>query len=338
MQLIKTPAPFLSSGRSVRSSMLDMLLCFAALLVWAWFLYGPRSLLVAAVSVFSCVTAEYLASRLAHLPHSLSDFSAIVSGLVIALLCPVTVPLWIVCVMGGVAMLLAKTVFGGLGHNPFNPSAAALAFATVAWPGYMLKFPLPFQKISLFNPLANTSLKIGQSILSTIKLGGKPSYRISEILFGTVPEAMGVSALLVILACFIYLVVRKTIEWRITFSYLGTVAVLSALFPRVGDPLYGAFYELAAGYLVFAAVFMMNDPSTAPKSNMARFLYGVIGGILTVYFRYSGTYAEGICFALLIVNALGPTLDRLTLIIERRRVLHEKSEKPKQHRIYFRKA
>lgn len=334
MQQIKMPAPFLSRGLTVRSSMLDVLLCFAFLLAWSVFLYGGRALLVAATAVLTCVAAEYLASRFSRLPHSLGDFSAVVSGMVIALLCPVTVSLWMVCLMSCVAMLLGKAVFGGLGHNPFNPAAAAIAFGTIAWPETLLRFPMPFQDIHWFNPLADTSLKIGQTILSSLKLGGTPDYRLEEVLYGTVPAAMGVSALLVIIAGFAFLVVRKTIGWRITLSYLITVTVLAMIFPRVGGPLQGAFYELSSGYLLFSAVFVMTDPSTAPKSLQARILYGVVGGILTILFRFFGSYTEGICFAVLITNALGPTLDRLILNLQQRRSLLGQAKKAASARIY----
>lgn len=334
MQQIKMPAPFLSRGLTVRSSMLDVLLCFSFLLAWSVFSYGIRTLLVAATAVLSCMAAEYIASRLARLPHSLGDFSAIVSGLVITLLCPVTVPLWIVCLMSCVAMLLAKAVFGGLGHNPFNPAAAAIAFGIIAWPEYLLRFPVPFQTIHLFNPLSDTALKFGQTVLSSLKVGGTPNFRLEEILYGTVPSAMGASALIVIVACFAFLVIRKTIGWRITLSYLITVAVLAMIFPRVGGPLQGAFYELTSGYLLFAAVFVMTDPSTAPKSMEGRLFYGIVGGILTILFRFFGTNIEGICFAVLITNALGPTFDRLIITLKQRRALHDQSQKPESTRIY----
>lgn len=286
-----------------------MIVCLGLTLLYAMFFFGLRVLFNAVVSVLACELCELIVSRMVRLPGTAKDLSAVVTALIIVLLLPATVPIWLILIADAFAIFIAKAVFGGLGHNPFNPAAVALAFLTVCWPRYIFQYPTVPQTLPIFSgDLSNVTY--GFSVLAYVNAGGVAPYRLADIFFGAVPTAVGTGCGLLLLACFIYLSVKRTIHWRITTAFLLTFAILSALLPRAGVWYISLFSELFSGYLLFAAVFMLTDPSTSPKSDIGGIIYGVICAITVILMRRYGIYEESLCFALIICNAIAPTLDR----------------------------
>ena len=281
--------------------------------------FGFRVLVSAAVSIIACELFEFTVSRMVRLPGTAKDFSAVVTALIIVLLLPASVPLWLILIADAFAIFVAKAVFGGLGHNPFNPAACAIAFITVCWPKYIFQYPTMPQTLPLFS--SNLSkVTFGSSVLSYVNAGGVAPYRLSDIFFGAVPTAVGTGCFLLILFCFAYLVYKHTIRWKITAAFLLTFMIFAVLFPRTGLWYVSLYSELFSGYLLFAAVFMLTDPSTSPKSDIGSISYGVICAIAVILMRRYGIYEESLCFALIICNAVAPTLDRWVAKIPERRL------------------
>jgi len=319
MKLIKTSPPYINSGKSSNASMKRMLVCLSLALLYAMFFFGLRVLVNAVISVLVCELSELIVSRMVRLPSTAKDLSAIVTALIVVLLLPATVPLWLILVADAFAILIAKAVFGGLGHNPFNPAACAIAFITVCWPKYIFRYPTVPQTLPVFSAdLSNVTY--GFSVLSYLNAGGVAPYRLSDIFFGAVPTAVGTGCGLLLLACFIYLSVKRTIRWKISAAFLLTFALISALLPRAGLWYISVFSEVFSGYLLFAAVFMLTDPSTSPKSDAGGIIYGVICATAVILMRRYGIYEESLCFALIICNAIAPTLDRWIAGIPERRL------------------
>ena len=319
MKLIKTSPPFIKSGKSQSASMKRMIVCLGLALIYAVFFFGLRLLVNAIISIIICEFCELIVSGLVRLPNTAKDLSAIVTALIIVLLLPAAVPLWLILIADAFAVFIAKAVFGGLGHNPFNPSACAIAFITVCWPKYIFRYPTVPQMLPVFS--ADLSkVTYGTSVLAYLNAGGVAPYRLSDIFFGAVPTAAGTGCGLLLLACFIYLSVKRTIHWRITAAFLLTFTLLSAVLPRAGLWYISAFSEVFSGYLLFAAVFMLTDPSTSPKSDIGGIIYGVICAIAVILMRRYGIYEESLCFALIICNAIAPTLDRWVASIPERRL------------------
>ncbi len=318
MKLVKTSAPFINSGKSPNASMKRMIVCLGLTLLYATFFFGLRVPVNAVISILACEFCELLVSKMVRLPSTAKDFSAMVTALMIVLLLPATAPIWLILVADSFAIFIAKAVFGGLGHNPFNPAACAMAFITVCWPTYIFRYPTVPQTL----PIISSDLSkvtFGSSVLSYVNAGGVAPYRLSDIFFGAVPAAVGAGCGLVILACFVYLTFKRTIHWKITAAFLLSFAIFSALMPRTGLWHVSVFSEIFSGYLLFAAVFMLTDPSTSPKSDVGGILYGAICAIAVILLRRYGIYEEGLCFALIICNAVAPTLDRWVSIISQRR-------------------
>lgn len=301
MKVINVSAPFMHRGGSVRSAMLTVILCLLTVLAFASFLYGAHILLTALISVVMCVVTESLLSLVTRLPNTIGDCSAAVTGLILTALLPPTVPIYVLLAADAFAILLAKGVFGGLGHNPFNPAACAMAFVTVSWPARAFAYEQPFQA-------AAEAVSAG----SYLRDGGLPPFRIVDALLGNLPSSAGTACFIVLAASFVTLCIKGIVRWRISLSFLLSSAVFAALFNRTGDVLLSVFWELFSGFLLFAAVFMFTDPSTSPKSGTGCVLYGFLGGLTVILMRNFGVYEEGLCFALILCNALAPTLDRMT--------------------------
>lgn len=312
MKAITTSPPFIRTDNTPAAIMGRVLLCLTSLLICSSFYYGARMLVNAAVSVLCCIICEYAVSRMARLPNTVKDLSAVVTGLSIILLLPATTPLWLIALLACFAILIAKAPFGGLGHNPFNPSACAVAFATIGWPELMFKYPSVPQTLPLFSS-DMSGVSFGTSVVESLRNFSLPPYRLSDIFFGAVPNKAGTGFFLVIFVCAAFLIMKKAIRWRITASCLAVFILIAFLFPRAGTGFTAVFYELFSGYILFAAVFMITDPATSAKSLPGQYIYGAFCAVLISVMRRYGVYAEGTCFAIIICNAVAPAIDRITV-------------------------
>lgn len=311
MVLQAAKAPNIRYKESVHTLFTDVIIAMVPLLAMAYFYYGPRTVVLALTAAVLCFGLDLLCRRLAHTKIMLNDFSAVITGIAIVMVLPVTVPFYVVVTACSFAMLIAKHPFGGLGANIFNPACAGVAFVTVCWPKAVFGFPKPFDDIPVF---FTEGLTLVQSPASVLKVHGEPSGDLLLMLLGNYSGAMGTTAILVIVSCLAFLLFRRTITWHIPVTVLGSAALMALLFPRVQLNIWsGAVFELLAGCLVFGAVFLANDPVTSPSLPAAKLLFGAGIGVLTMLLRHFGGFEEGFVFAVLMMNTLSYALDRLAL-------------------------
>lgn len=307
MKLTYHLAPHIRSSSSNRTVMGDAVVTLAALYIMAAFYYGERALMLGAVSVAVCVCADVLCCLLRRRKVNVMDFSAVVTGLLIPLLMPASIPYRIVMVAGIFAICIVKQPFGGVGSNIFNPAGAGFAFAVVCWSKELFAYPAPFAELPLWGEV---TAPLYSGTAYTMYVGGIPQMDTGNLLLGLAPGPMGTTNLLVLGACLIYLVLRRTVRAQQPFVMLAAVALVAWIFPRNGTSgMTSIFYELAAMPTLFFATFMFSDPVTTPARGAAKAVYAFVSGLVLMAFRYTGGYEFTEPFALLVMNALTPAFD-----------------------------
>lgn len=314
MILQPSKAPNIRYRENVHTLFADVVISLIPLLVMSYFYYGPRVVVMAALSVGICTLSDMLCLKMAGKRIRINDFSAVITGLIITLLMPATAPFYAVAAASFFAIIIAKHPFGGLGRNIFNPAAAGVAFALVCWPAKLMVYPKPFEQIHIF---ANEGLKLSPASADILKLGGEPDGSLLQMFLGNFAGPIGATSILVILTCLAFLIFRRTISWHIPVSLVGAAAAFALLFPRVEiNPFKGMMYELFAGCLIFGAVFIASDPVTSPVFPLGKIIYGAGIGVLTMMFRYFGAYGESFLFAVLVMNSLTAAIDRFAVFIK----------------------
>lgn len=302
-QFCVNPSPHIHHEDTIRSMMTDVCVALLPSLLWGLYAFGWRVLLLTAVSILSCNLAEAAAQKLMHRRVTLGDGSATVSGFLLALGMPHSAPLYVPMVGAVVAMVAVKVLFGGLGKNPCNPALAARAFLMIVFAAAMNRACVPFlratESIGTVTPLRS----LGNGMIPE-------NVSVTDLLVGNVPGRIGEVSALLLLAGFLYLLVRKVITWHIPVTYLGAVFFVTLLFPKTSSRLEFALYSVLSGGVILVAVFMATDPVTSPVTTGGRLLFGALCGVLTVLIRYF-VYPEGACFAVLIMNLTVRFLDRL---------------------------
>lgn len=326
-KLMVSSSPHIKTEDGTRSIMLDVIIALVFPLIMAVYMFGWRSLTLTLTSVAASIAFEWLYRRLLKKPSTIHDLSAVVTGMLLAFNLPVSAPLWIPVVGAFFAIVIVKQLYGGIGKNFMNPALAARAFL-ISWPG-LISFwtrPLVNSGMTLFGnvtresvavdaiasatPLAKMKLGILPSVVSQ-QFDGDVAYTLQDTFFGNIPGCIGEVSALVLLAALVYLLIRKVITYHIPVAYIGTVAVLTFLFPLGGnDPFIWMLYSISTGGLMLGAVFMATDYTTSPVTPLGRIIYGIGCGLITVLIRYFGSYSEGVSYSILIMNLLVWTLDK----------------------------
>ena len=281
----------------------DYLLMLAAPCALALIYYGPRVLAVIASGVLGAVLSDMLFCAVLRRNFLLKDLSNVFIGVVISLMLPAGIPLYVPAVAAVFAVSVAKIPFGGSIRTPFVPAAAGFAFISVCF------------KEQIFDYSYNSAEKmLGARSLGALLLNGNSvrlnSINVFDILSGNVAGPMGAGCGLLMLACLVFLLVRRKGALFSPVSFIVTCALYAAVMPRVNASFSTSiFMELSAGSLLFAAVFLMSDYSTQPQKYSTRILYGVLSGIFCMLMRTVGTYEETVCFAVLLANAFTPIID-----------------------------
>jgi electron transport complex protein RnfD len=321
--LIVSTSPHIRAPINTRKIMCHVIIALTPVTIYALVIHGLHALWVLLASIAGAMLGEFIMQKGRRLPVTLSDCSALLTGLLLALTLPPLLPWWIAGVAGLVATILGKQMFGGIGHNLFNPALVGRAVAFVSWPAYFAAAYAKSAAIGIANTATHKSIEAtvdivnGASPLAAMKtiydgaakapqgLFGSSYYK--PLLFSNPWGCLGeVSALLLILGG-VYLVATRVIDWRIPVVYVGTVAALSALSGR--DPL---FYTLAGGLLI-GAIFMATDYTTSPLARRGKIIYGLGLGVVTWLLRSWSNNPEGVMFAILLMNALVPLIDRYVL-------------------------
>lgn len=315
-RLLVSPNPHLHAPVSTKSLMRDVVIALMPAVIVSVIFYGLGEIAVLATSVISCVLLEYLITRfLLKKPSTICDWSAAVTGLLLALNLPSTTPWWVVFIGSVFAVGVAKMTFGGIGQNLFNPAIAGRVFLLISFPAYMTNWEIPgglfgVDAVSGATPLGliNEGIMSGQSIQSIMAENGI-SY--GQMLFANVGGSVGEISALALLAGFVYLLVRKVIRPHITLSILATVALVSLIFwladpSRFTDPV----FNLLSGGMILGSCFMATDYVTSPMTDKGGIIFGIGIGFLTIMIRYFGAYPEGMSFAILIMNSTVPLINR----------------------------
>ncbi len=303
-----TASPHVHGNESTGSIMLDVIIALLPAFIWGIYAFGVRTLSVAAVCVISAVLTEYIYRKLARKNNTVSDLSAVVTGLLLALTLPVSIPFW-VCVIGSVfAIAVVKQLFGGIGKNIVNPALAARAFLFSAFPNYLCDFTPFGTRFPLFST-SGVDAVAGATPLGSAEI----SESILDLFIGKHAGSIGEISEALLLLGGIYLLLRKVITWHIPVSYIATVAIVTYIFPTAGTSSMDFMLKgIFSGGLFIGAFFMATDYVTSPATSKGRIIFGVGCGLITLFIRYFGGYPEGVSFAILIMNLLLWYIDMFT--------------------------
>ena len=305
-----SPSPHIRNPENTRSLMIDVIIALLPAFIWGVFVFGTRALLIAAVTIASCIIFEAAVQKILHRQVTVGDCSAALTGLLISMNMPVSAPLWMGVVGAFFAIVVVKQLFGGIGKNIVNPALAARVFL-LSWASEMTTFTSAGSTVASLSVKVNAADIVATATpLASLKNGVLPSNSLIDMFFGNIGGCIGeVSSVLLIIGG-VYLLVRKVITWHIPVSFIATVAALTYLFPRSGDSATFMIYEVLSGGLLLGAFFMATDYTTSPVAPAGRIVYGIGCGAITVLIRYFGGYPEGVSFAILIMNLLVWYLDR----------------------------
>ena len=302
-------SPHVHSPVTTQTIMLDVLIALIPALILSVVFFGFRALTVTLVSMAACVFFEWAWCRLRKQPNQTYDLSACVTGMLLAFVCPVTIPYWTIILGDLFAIILVKMLFGGLGRNIVNPALAGRAFM-FSWPVLMSTW-VKVGFANAANPFKAVDVVTAATPLANMHQGVMCEESIWQLFIGNVGGCIGETSALALLIGFGYLLLRKVITCRIPVAYIGTVAVLTFLFPMGNARIDWMLYHLFSGGLMLGAIFMATDYVTSPLTKLGQIVYGIGCGVLTVMIRYFGGYNEGVSYAILCMNACVVLLDRI---------------------------
>ncbi len=315
LKLIATSNPHIRSSETTRSIMLDVIIAMLPALVWAIIWFGVKALTLTAVSVIGCMFWEWLYRKLMKKPQSVGDLSAVVTGMLLAFVCPVTTPYWMIIIGGFFSIIVVKQLFGGIGKNFVNPALAGRAFLLGSYAGVMTTWIDATQnKAPLMG--STTDIVTAATPLAYMKTGNMAglteTYSVMDMFLGKTGGSLGeISAAMLILGG-LYLIWRKVINWQTPVAYIATVAVLSFLFPKAGSSMEWMLYSVFGGGLMLGAFFMATDYATSPVTKKGQLIFGIGCGLFTVLIRYFGSYNEGVCYSIMVMNLCVALIDKYT--------------------------
>ena len=308
-ELTVSSSPHVHTPVTTQTIMRDVLIALAPAMVGGVVFFGFRALLVTLVSAAACVFFEWAYCRVAKTNCKIYDLSAVVTGVLLAFVCPVTIPYWCIIIGDFFAIVVVKQLFGGLGRNIVNPALAARAFM-FSWPSLMTNWVKPgFQNAA--GIFSTTDAVTGATPLAAMSLGQLPEATVGEMLVGRIGGCIGETSTALLLLGLVYLLIRKVISIRIPAVFIGTVAVLTVLFPLGNDNFTWMASQIFAGGLFLGAIFMATDYVTSPITKLGQVIFAFGCGAITVVIRYFGGYPEGVSYAILIMNLCVVLLDRI---------------------------
>jgi electron transport complex protein RnfD len=290
-----SPAPHFSSGVTTQQIMLTVVAALLPICIYGVYLFGVPALVRILVSVVACVCFESLFRKISKRDIRALDFSATITGLMLALVCPPSIPVWQLVLGDFFAIVVVKEFFGGLGANVFNPALSGRALLFVSFPAAMATWTLPFDTVS------------GATALDSIKQGSFSADTVTYLRYfiGNRAGCIGETSILLILLAFVFLLVTKIIDWRAPVFFVCTTALLTLV--SGGD----ALMAVLSGGLLFGAVFMTTDYTTSPVTCGGRIVFGIGCGLITFLIRKFGGYPEGVMFSILIMNIVVPFLNNI---------------------------
>ncbi|HET7832978.1 MAG TPA: RnfABCDGE type electron transport complex subunit D [Gallionella sp.] len=332
MSIVLRTSPHQVSDRSVERIMLHVVLALLPICGFSVWQYGLSAAALLLAVTATCLITERLLNRSSGQPSSLGDWSATITGLLLALTLPPAFPLWMGAVAGFFAIAIGKVLFGGLGYNPFNPALAGRAFVQAAFPVSIATWAPAFatNRLSEFIPTTFTApLMMPPDIAAWAKQQGVDAFTGAtplarwkfesitatpmDFLTGQVTASSGETSAILILLCGLYLAARNFMDWRIPVAVLASAAITAWLFQLYNPAHYPSpMFVLLSGGLMLGAMFMATDMATSPVTPVGVWIYGAIIGVVTVMIRYFGGLTEGVMYAILLGNALTPLIDQYT--------------------------
>ena len=308
-ELTISSSPHIHNKNTTKAIMADVLIALVPALIGAVYFFGLRALALVLVSVSACFLFEKLWCKLRKQNDKTYDLSACVTGVLLAFVCPPTIAYWQLIIGDFFAIIVVKMLFGGIGKNMFNPALAARAFM-FSWPVAMSTWV----KVGWENQvglLSTVDIVTEATPLAAMHQGVLPQTSMWDMFLGNVGGCVGETSAVLLLAGLVYLVARNIISIRIPLSFIGTVAVLTFLFPQGNDRFAWMGAQVFSGGLMLGAIFMATDYVTSPVTKLGQVVYGIGCGALTVMIRYFGSYNEGVSYAILVMNACVVLLDRI---------------------------
>ncbi len=311
--LTVSPSPHVHSADTTRKIMYRVVYAMIPVLLWSVFVFGLDALRVTFIAVAACLAFEYLIQKyFMKIEPSVTDGSALVTGILLAFNVPSNIPWWIIIVGALAAIGIGKLSFGGLGTNIFNPALVGRVFLLISFPVHMTSWPVNHQSgidgVTSATPLG--IIKEGITNGASIAEISQKLPKIGDMLVGNIGGSLGeISALLLIIGG-LYLLYKKVITWHIPVSIIGTVALIAAIFWLTDPQSYvNPVYHILSGGLMLGAIFMATDMVSSPMTAKGQLIYGVGIGVITIFIRLFGAYPEGISFAILIMNAFTPLIN-----------------------------
>lgn len=286
----------------------DYMIALVPLFALAWYLYGPRVIILAGFAAVTALVCDVVVAAMRRVKYDASDISSYMFAFIFVIMLPASTRYEIVIIGTMATVLLGKHAFGGYGAYPFHPAAFGFAFASVCWSDQLYLYPTSLSNVGIG---FDSGAVLSSAVASELKHGGSPAVSTLDLVLGNYPGPMGTTFCIIILSCLVLLIVHGAMTWHIPVMYLFTCAAWAIIFPRT--PLgswYSLIYEMLSGAIIFAAVFLVAEPTTVPGNPRAKIVYGVLLGVGTMLFRTFGRFEMGICFAILLVNPLSAFLDR----------------------------
>ena len=308
-ELTISSSPHAHSPVTTQTIMRDVLIALLPALIGSVYFFGFRALMVTLVSAAACVFFEWGYRKMMKLDSTVWDLSAVVTGVLLAFVCPVTIPYWTIILGDLFAIVLVKQLFGGIGKNFVNPALAGRAFM-FSWPVLMSTWV----KVGFGNAaglLSTADIVTEATPLAAMHQGALSSASTMDLFLGNVGGCLGETSALLLLIGFGYLLIRKVITARIPLAYIATVAVLSFLFPLGNDPVAWMSAQVFGGGLMLGAIFMATDYVTSPVTKLGQIIFGIGCGVITIAIRYFGGYSEGVSYAILVMNCCVVLLDKV---------------------------
>lgn len=302
------PAPHVHGGDSVKKNMLNVIIALMpAYLAGIWY-FGVGALLVSCVAMASCVAFEWLISKfLLKKQPQINDLSALLTGLLLGMNLPSSLPWWMVVIGSLIAIGIGKMSFGGLGNNLFNPALVGRVFLLISFPAAMTTWPIP----APFTFDGSVDALTAATPLYYIKAGVFGTFNHAEMALGEIGGSLGETSSVALLLGLVYLLATRTISWHIPVSILGTVLIFTGIMHGIDPCTYASpLLHITSGGLLLGSIFMATDYVTSPMTKTGQIIFGVGIGLITMVIRLFGSYPEGISFAILIMNAVVPLINR----------------------------
>ncbi len=308
-ELTVSSSPHAHSPITTQTIMRDVLIALLPALAGSVYFFGLRALMVTVISGAAAMFFEWAYRKMMKLDSTAYDLSAVVTGVLLAFVCPPTIPYWCIIIGDFFAIIVVKQLFGGIGQNFMNPALAGRAFM-FSWPVLMSTWV----KVGAENAagvFSTVDAVTAATPLAAMHQGQMPEESILNMFLGNIGGCIGETSALLLLIGFAYLLIRKVITARIPLAYIGTVAVIAFVFPQGNDRLTWMAAQLFSGGVFLGAIFMATDYVTSPVTKLGQIVFGIGCGVLTMLIRCFGGYNEGVSYAILVMNACVVLLDKI---------------------------